>query len=69
VLCINRHKSFGSLNGFDFPAYANALAVSKHPPTAVSHDVADLIRFSHGCSFRFVFTGVFPAKVVTDLLS
>src|SRR5205814_7279012 len=39
----------------DFSAYAHALAVSKHPPTPMAHDVAGLLRFSHTVSFRFVF--------------
>lgn len=47
--------AFSPLNSLDFSAYTHALAVSKHPPTTVSHDVARLLGSSHTVSFRFVF--------------
>jgi hypothetical protein len=55
VLRIHSHEALSSLNARDFPIYAHALAVSKHPPTTMSHDVAGLFGFSHTVSFRFVF--------------
>jgi len=72
VLGINRRETLGSLNGFDFPAYAHTLAVSKYPPTAVSHEVAGLISLSHGCSFCFVFgvpAEAFPPSAAIRLRS
>ena len=55
VLRIHGRKALSSLDGFDFPANAHALAVSKNPPTAMSHNVAGLLGSSHIVSFRFVF--------------
>src|SRR5438045_2770653 len=55
VLSVHRCKALSSLNSFDFPANAHVLAVSKHPPVSVSHDVAGLLGSSHTVSFRFVF--------------
>jgi hypothetical protein len=54
VLCIDKHKALSSLNGLYFSTYSDTLAVPEHPPTVMSGDVADLIRLSHGCSFRFL---------------
>ncbi len=53
VLCIDEHKALSSLNGLYFSVYSDALAVPEHPPTAMSHDVADLIRLSMVAGFVF----------------